>query len=97
MTPLEKVEALYRELVDWYGDGASDREVRAASKLLMVALFELARHNRFGWQGLVEDYLLMLKNDPERYRRMLEANRGGRKEGADEPRLFPVAQDDGRR
>jgi hypothetical protein len=40
MTPLEKVEALYQELVAWYGEG-SDREIRAASKLLMVALLKL--------------------------------------------------------
>jgi hypothetical protein len=25
---------------------------------------------------MVEDYLLILKNDPERYKRMLDANRG---------------------
>jgi hypothetical protein len=81
MTPLEKVEALYQELVDWYGDGAANREVRAASKLLMVALFELKKHDRFGWQGLVEGYILMLKNDPGRYRRVLDANRGERKDG----------------
>jgi hypothetical protein len=79
MTPLEKVEALYRELVDWYGEG-SDREIRAASKLLMVALRELKEHGGFGWQGLVEEYVLMLKNDPDRFRRMLDANRGEGKE-----------------
>jgi len=37
-TPLEQVEHLYKELVDWYGEGAEDREIRVASKLLMVAL-----------------------------------------------------------
>jgi hypothetical protein len=75
MTPLERVERLYLELVDSYGEG-SDREIRAASKLLMVALIELKEHGGFGWQGMVEEYLLMLKNDPERYERMLDANRG---------------------
>jgi hypothetical protein len=78
MTPLEKVEALYGELVDWYGEGA-DRETRAASKLLMVALVKLKEHGGFGWQGLVEEHLIMLRNDPERYARMLEANRGEEK------------------
>jgi hypothetical protein len=78
MTPLEKVDALYRDLVDGYGEGA-DREVRAASKLLMVALLKLKEHGGFGWQGLVEDYVLMLRNDPERYARILEANRGEQK------------------
>jgi hypothetical protein len=79
MTPLEKVEALYGELVGQYGEG-EDREIRAASKLLMVALLELKEHGGFGWQGLVEEYLLMLKNDPERYQKMLDANRGEGKE-----------------
>jgi hypothetical protein len=78
MTPLERVEALYEELLAWYCEG-SDRETRAASKLLMVALLELKEHGGFGWEGLVEDYLLMLKNDPERYARMLDANRGKHK------------------
>lgn len=75
MTPLQKVEALYQELIDWYGEGA-DREIRAASKLLMVALLKLKEHGGFGWQGLVENYLLMLNKDPERYRRILEVHRG---------------------
>ena len=79
MTPLERVETLYEELVDWYGEG-EEREIRAASKLLMVALLKLKEHGGFGWQGLVEDYLMMLKNDPERYQRMLHANRGEGKE-----------------
>jgi hypothetical protein len=75
MTPLERAEALYEQLVDWYGEG-EDREIRAASKLLMVALVKLKEHGGFGWEGLVEDHLIMLRNDPERYERMLEANRG---------------------
>ena len=75
MTPLEKAEALYQELVNWYAEG-SDREIRAASKLLMVALLKLKEHGGFGWQGMVEDYMLILKNDPERYEKMLDANRG---------------------
>jgi hypothetical protein len=78
MTPLEKVEALYQELVDWYEEG-SDREIRAASKLLMVALLKLKEHGGLGWQGMVEDYILILKNNPQRYERMLDANRGEKK------------------
>ncbi|WP_295389334.1 hypothetical protein [uncultured Thiodictyon sp.] len=78
MTPIEKVEALYDDLVAWYGDG-QDRETRAAAKLLLVALLKLKEHGGFGWQGLVEDYVLMLKNDPERYQSVLDANRGERR------------------
>lgn len=75
MTPLEKVEALYAELVDWYGE-ADDREVRAASKLLMVALHELKAHGGPLWEGIVDEHLIMLRNDPQRYERMLDGNRG---------------------
>lgn len=75
MTPLEKAEALYLELVAGYG-GGSDRELRAASKLLMVALIRLKEHGGPGWRELVDDYVTILKNDPERYQRMLESNRG---------------------
>ncbi len=78
MTPIEKVEALYDDLVAWYGEG-QDRECRAAAKLLMIALLKLKDHGGFGWQGLVEDYVLMLKNDPERFQRVLDANRGERR------------------
>ena len=75
MTPLEKAEALYLELVAGYGEG-SDRELRAASKLLMVALIRLKEHGGPGWRELVDDYVTILKNDPERYQRMLDTNRG---------------------
>jgi hypothetical protein len=80
MTPIERVEALYDDLVSWYGEG-QDRETRAAAKLLIIALLKLKEHGGFGWQGLVEDYVLMLKNDPERFQRVLDANRGENKAG----------------
>jgi hypothetical protein len=78
MTPLERTEALYRELTAGYGEG-DDAEMRAAAKLLMVALLKLKEHGGPGWQGLVDEYLIMLKNDPERFQRMLDANRGKEK------------------
>ncbi|MEB4593003.1 hypothetical protein VSS37_18630 [Candidatus Thiothrix sp. Deng01] len=81
MTPLEKVEALYRELVVSYHEG-DKREIRAATKLLMVALVHLKEHGGFAWQGLIEEYVIMLKNDPERFHNMLDANRGEFKRGS---------------
>ncbi|WP_295445795.1 hypothetical protein [uncultured Thiodictyon sp.] len=80
MTPIERVEVLYDNLVTWYAEG-QDRETRAAANLLMIALLKLKEHGGFGWRGLVEDYVLMLKNDPERFQRVLEANRGESKAG----------------
>ena len=52
MTPLEKTEALYEELVSWYQDG-DKKELRAASKLLMVALNKLHEHGPREWGTLV--------------------------------------------
>jgi len=78
MTPLEKVEALYEELVGWYGEG-KDREVRAASKLLLVALLKLSERPGCDWEGLVSEHIQMVKADPERFHRVLNANRGARK------------------
>lgn len=74
-TPLERTETLYAELVNWYGDG-SDRELRAAGKLLMVALDRLRAHGGDDWRALVDSYVDILDRDPERFGRMLESQRG---------------------
>lgn len=74
-TPLESAEALYAELVRWYDDGR-DRELRAASKLLMVALDRPHAYGGDDWQTLVNSYIDTLASDPERFHRMLDAQRG---------------------
>ena len=78
MTPLEKTEALYGELVTWYGEG-DKKELRAASKLLMVALDKLHEHGEHEWQALVKSYIDILANDPADFQRMLDAQRGEKK------------------
>ena len=75
MSPLEKTEALYAELVSDYADGEK-REIRAAAKLLMVALDKIHEFGGHGWEGMVTEYLYILKNDPERFARMMDSNRG---------------------
>jgi hypothetical protein len=74
MTPLERVEILYRELVEHYHE-AEDAELRAAAKLLMVAIAELKRHGGPGWQGLLDEYVQIAREDPARFDRMLQGNR----------------------
>ena len=74
MTPLERAEVLYRELVVHYHE-AQDAEVRAATKLLLVAIAELKRHEGVGWAALVYDYVAIADRDPERFNRILSANR----------------------
>jgi hypothetical protein len=75
LTPLEKVEFLYAEMVDWYGE-ADKKELRAASKLLIIALDKFAEHGGHTWQHLVLEYFDILKNDPQRFQKIIEANRG---------------------
>jgi len=83
MTPLERTEALYKELIGWYGNG-SDKELRAASKLLMVALDRLRAHAGDDWQSLVRSYMVILAEDPERFRKMLDSQRGESKTDPEE-------------
>ncbi len=79
LTPLEKVESLYAEMVEWYGD-ADKKELRAAAKLLIVALDKFAAFGGHAWQHLVLEYFEILKNDPERFQKIIESNRGELKE-----------------
>jgi hypothetical protein len=74
MTPLDKVEALYRHLVSSYGE-AEDAEVRAATKLLMVALYNLKEHAGVQWHGIVMEYLDILREDPSRFESFMQSNR----------------------
>jgi len=74
-TPLEKVELLYDELVDWYGD-ADKKELRVAAKFLIVALEKFSIHGGHAWHGLVAEYVDILKNDPEKFQKIIQSNRG---------------------
>ncbi len=71
---MDKVEVLYHDLVHGYGE-ARDGEVRAASKLLMVALYNLREHGGDQWSEIVEEYLEILKNDASRFEQFMQSNR----------------------
>ncbi len=75
LTPLEKIESLYDELVDWYGE-ADKKEQRVAAKLLMVSLEKLAIYHGIGWDDLVMEYVTILKKDPQRFQKIMTSNRG---------------------
>ncbi len=79
LTPLEKIEALYNELFEWYGD-AEKKEQRIAAKLLMVSLDKFAIYEGHNWHKLVMEYVDILQQDPERFQRIIESNRGELKE-----------------
>jgi hypothetical protein len=74
-TPTERVEALFHELVAHYGDG-DQRELRAAAKLLLVALARFRAHGGEHWSALLGEYIDILERDPERFERMLQSNSG---------------------
>ncbi len=74
MTPLEKVEALYEELVAHYGEG-EDREMRSAAKFLLVALAKFKKHGGSRGIALAEEYLDLLKHDPDKFERIMHSNR----------------------
>ena len=74
-TPLEKIEALYSELTDWYGE-ADKKELRVAAKLLMVSLEKFSIYGGADWHKLVNEYVDILKNDPEQFKKILRSNRG---------------------
>jgi hypothetical protein len=75
MTPLERAEAVFNELVAHYG-AAEDRELRAAAKLLLVALDKFRVHGGSNWSVLLDEYVDLAKRDPERFERILHGNRG---------------------
>ncbi len=56
LTPLEKVESLYSELTEWYGE-ADKKELRVAAKLLLVALDKFASYGQNDWDQLVMEYV----------------------------------------
>jgi len=75
MTPLEKTETFFDELVAHYSEG-DDREIRAASKLMLVALAKFKEHGGPQWINLADEYLNLAKYDPKKFERILQSNRG---------------------
>lgn len=74
MTPLERVERLYRDLTRHYR-GGRDAELRAAAKLLLVAIAAMRHHGGPTWHHLVDDYVRIARHDPKRFERIMEASR----------------------
>jgi hypothetical protein len=75
MTPLKKVELLYDELVAHYESG-QDREIRAASKLLLVALDKFRQHGGTHWPALLDEYVTLAKENPAKFTKVIESQRG---------------------
>ena len=87
MTPLERVEVFYRELVAHYHE-AEDAELRAAAKLLLVAIAEFKRYGGADWERLLDEYVEIAKKDPARFERMVRGNRTNAGTVVDEDELL---------
>ena len=74
MTPLDRVEALYRELVAHYGAG-EDRELRVAAKFLLVAILKIKEHGGAEWETVLNEYVRIATHRPDKFERIVESNR----------------------
>jgi hypothetical protein len=79
MTPLERVEALYEALTTHYGDG-EDREIRAAAKLLLVAIDKLQRFGGPNWRRLINEFVEIAAYEPEKFELILRKDRAADEE-----------------
>jgi hypothetical protein len=73
--PLRKVEAFYDELLAHYGSG-EDREIRAAAKLLLVALDKFRLYGGQDWMSLITKYITMMRDNPEKFDLIMKCQRG---------------------
>jgi hypothetical protein len=78
MSPIEKVEAPYNELVAHYESG-EERESRAAAKLLLVSLDKLREHGGANWMALLDEYITLIKENPDKFEEILHGQRASDK------------------
>lgn len=78
LSPTERVDALFHDLCLHY-EGGEDKEVRAAAKLLLVALARLREHGGNHWDQTLDAYVRMAKKDPEKLDRILRQGNAARK------------------
>ena len=75
-TPMEQVEQLCEELRVHYERG-DESELRIAAKLMLVALNQFQQWGGQDWKSLVQEYVEIALNDPEKFERILQSNRSG--------------------
>ncbi|MFY0658370.1 hypothetical protein [Neptunomonas phycophila] len=74
LTPLDKTEQFYQNLLSHYANG-DDKELRAASKLLLVALEKFQCHGGPAWYALMYEYINIAIHEPEKFELILQQNR----------------------
>ena len=78
LSPTERAEALYLDLCKHY-EGGEDKEVRAAAKLLLVALSHLREHGGPNWDVTLDAYVKIAKTRPDKLASILQQGNSGRK------------------
>ena len=73
MSPLEEVETTWLRLVAHYA-GGEHREVRAAAKLLIVALAKFREHGGADWPAQVDEYVALARDNPDKLERILQGH-----------------------
>jgi hypothetical protein len=73
-TPLEQAEQLLDKLIQHYNEG-QDKELRAASKMLLVALDQFRKHGGQHWQTLFYEYVNLALFEPDTFNKILDNNR----------------------
>ena len=75
LSPTERVDALYLDLCRHY-EGCENKEVRAAAKLLLVALARLREHGGENWDVMLDAYVDIAKRRPDKLARILHGSSG---------------------
>ena len=78
LSPTERADALYLDLCRHY-EGGSDKEVRAAAKLLLVALARLREHGGVNWDVTLDAYVKIAKNRPDKLAAILQQGNSSRR------------------
>jgi hypothetical protein len=74
LTPMERISAVCDELRYHY-EGVDGCEIRIAAKALLVALERFQRYGDNQWPSLVQEYIDLAVQEPEKFQRILESNR----------------------
>lgn len=87
LSPTERVDALYLDLCRHY-EGGADKEMRAAAKLLLVALARLREHGGDDWDMTLEAYVRIAKNRPDKLAAILQQGNSSRRKYSAPDALF---------
>ncbi len=74
LTPMERISAVCDELRHHYEE-VEGCEIRIAAKALLVALEGFQRYGDNQWPSLVQEYVDLAVQNPQKFQQILESNR----------------------